>query len=189
MTDEIEDGEIPPGGSEAAFADPESSPNVLAMDRWETVIEDMDATAEELEEAGWETLTLHPGDVAPEPGADKPTPGIDFVLPDGEYEQLEQLVQAGFRVDEVEIFRADESSLTYFISVLQDGEHHQAVLLPGYYRPIDETVQSMFDRAHEEGHLQFYLRRLTGAYVSVTVEDPALVSPSGDSGERDAEQP
>ncbi|MFB6112656.1 MAG: hypothetical protein ABEJ58_00980 [Halodesulfurarchaeum sp.] len=182
MAEEPEDDdEDLPGGSEAALSDPENSPNVLAMSKWEQVVEDMDATAEEFADAGWETLELHPGDVAPEPGEGELAPGLDFVLPDGEYERLEATVAAGFDVDEVDVFRADESALTYLVFALKDSEHSRVVLVPGYYRPVDETVQSMFERAHEDNRLQLYLRRLTGEYVAVAVEDPSLVSPSGES--------
>ncbi|MFC6725160.1 hypothetical protein ACFQE1_12435 [Halobium palmae] len=49
--------------------DPGDSQHPLsgALDAWERVVDDMEATAAEYREEGWETLELHPGDVTPIP--------------------------------------------------------------------------------------------------------------------------
>lgn len=45
----------------------EQGPPDAVMEFWDTFIEDVEATAEEYRESGWDVLELHPGDIAPQP--------------------------------------------------------------------------------------------------------------------------
>ena len=96
-------------------------------DHWDDIVADMEATAGEYRERGWETLELHPGQVWPEFDDD----AFDVLLPDSEYEALVEFVDAG-DVDDYDVFRA-EVAMVFFLLVLRDEERKRAVLLPGYY--------------------------------------------------------
>jgi hypothetical protein len=45
----------------------EQGPPDAVMEFWDTFIEDVEATAQEYRESGWEVLELHPGDITPQP--------------------------------------------------------------------------------------------------------------------------
>ncbi|MFD1514897.1 DUF7529 family protein [Halomarina rubra] len=94
---------------------------------WEDIVADMEVTAEEYRERGWETLELHPGQVWP----DFDARAFDVLLPDSEYEALVEFVDAG-DVDDYDVFRA-EVAMVFFLLVLRDEERKRAVFVPGYY--------------------------------------------------------
>lgn len=96
-------------------------------DYWDDIVADMETTAGEYRERGWETLRLHPGQVWPDFDAG----AFDVLLPDSEYESLVAFVDAG-DVDDYDVFRA-EVTMVFFLLVLRDEERKRAVLLPGYY--------------------------------------------------------
>ncbi|MFC5972692.1 hypothetical protein ACFPYI_15250 [Halomarina salina] len=96
-------------------------------DYWDDIVGDMETTAEEYRERGWETLCLHPGQVWPDFERD----AFDVLLPDSEYEALVEFVDAG-DVNDYDAFRA-EVSMVFFLLVLRDEQRKRAVLLPGYY--------------------------------------------------------
>ncbi|MFC7044388.1 hypothetical protein ACFQH6_02265 [Halobacteriaceae archaeon GCM10025711] len=159
-----------------AAADPRENPNVEAMTAWDAVVADMEATAAEYEEEGWETLQIHPGDATVVNQEDRA--GLDVLVPNNEYEALEELMEAGVAFDEYQVFRAVESGMVYLLVVMQDTDVEVAVLFPTYYR-IDEAGD-LFDRARREGVLHSYLRILSGEYVELTHSDPSLFAPPED---------
>lgn len=136
-----------------------------ATDRWEAVIEDLEATAAEYEAEGWETITCHPGDVTPLPtttallnGVDVDRLGLDVVLPGDEFEAVAAAV-ADATFDEYDAYRAETDSLVFLVIAMKSAE--TVVLFPVYYDP--EQAGIVLKRVAERGELRTYLRPLDDA--------------------------
>ena len=167
--------------------DPRDAPNVEAMEYWDRVVADLEATAAEYDEHGWETLQFHPGDVTPLSGEHGDRIGLDVLVPDDEYRDLQTLLDDGVAFDSYRVYKADVAGMIYLVVAMEDADAETAVLYPVYYRAADPAAQGMLDRAHEEGQLRSYIRRLDGDYVQLNHDDPELFVPpeDGDEGATD----
>jgi hypothetical protein len=147
----------------------EHNPFDRVVEPWEAVTEDMEATAEEYREAGWEVLELHPGDVTV---LDGERYGLDVLVPGNEYEPLTDLAAAG-TFDSYEVYRAEEAGIAFVLAVLEDQTNDQAVCCPAYY---DESeADEMARRAHAEGRMYTHIRPLANdEAVTFAYEDPDL---------------
>ena len=146
--------------------------NAQIGDGWTAVIEDMEATAAEYREQGWETLELHPGDSVLV-DSDRRT-GLDVVLPGPEFEALESLVDdRQFRG--VEVFRAAGDGLVYLLVVEIAPESETAALVPAYYDPnrSAETIEAI----REAGTVRLFCRRLNDDAVQFVHDDPTPFLP------------
>jgi hypothetical protein len=182
--------ERPSGLDEDAPEEIREQANVRAMESWNAVVADMEATAAEYESRGWRTLQLHPGDVAALPGAEvtvNPTDaeeetdervGFDLLVPGDEYEVLEALIDEGAAFDAYEAFTAEPEGMVYALVAMEDRAAEVAVLFPLYYRVGDPQVSKLLARVESEGELRTYARRLSGEYVAFTHEDPSPLLPS-----------
>jgi hypothetical protein len=162
----------------------EDLPNQAAMANWDEVIADLEATAAEYEEAGWETLQIHPGDVAILTGEDDAGPGLDILVPDPEFEELADVVETGQDVEETAVFRAGIEGVTYLVIVLQHADG-TAVLVPAYYLIGDGRVETAFRHAGERGEFRIRLRTLTFDEIVVGHGDPDLFAPGTDEEENE----
>jgi hypothetical protein len=154
---------------------------VLAF--WEAVTDDMEATAEEYREAGWDVLTLHPGDVTALPatyadGTEGDEFGLDVLVPGDEFRELESLVaEAAF--DSYEAYRALQNDTVFLVVVMQAESAGQAVVFPVYYATSE--ADRMIELAREAGEMHTFVRPLSNdRRVEFTQRDPAsLLPPSG----------
>ncbi len=162
--------------ADRAAPDPEDLANQAAMANWDRVVADMEATAAEYESEGWETLQLHPGDVAVVDGSAERGPGLDIVVPDPEFEELAGVFESGAAVDETTVYRATDGSVTYLVIALQHADG-TAAFVPAYYRVGDPGVEPAFRRAEAAGEFRTHLRTLTGDAVVVSHDDPSLFAP------------
>ncbi|MFC7167078.1 DUF7529 family protein [Halospeciosus flavus] len=147
-----------------------------SLGAWDAVVGDMESTADAYEEAGWETLQCHPGDVTvvtDEEG--ETTPHVDVLLPDNEYADVEALLESGVSFGEYEVLKAEEGGVLYFVVVMEDPEEEVALLYPGYYQRSE--AEELLEHARESGELLTRLRRLDGEYVELVHEDPELFAP------------
>lgn len=107
---------------------------------WNSVVADMEATAEEYREDGWEVLTLHVGDATPlpsgNPGGDEERVGVDLMVGGDEFRELEAVVE-GADFDEFEAYRAESAGTVFAVLAMRDTDAKRAVLLPAYYRRAD----------------------------------------------------
>jgi hypothetical protein len=154
---------------------------VLAF--WEDVTDDMEATAEEYREAGWDVLTLHPGDVTPLPagyadGTEAEEFGLDVLVPGDEFRELESLV-ADTAFDAYEAYRALENDTIFLVVVMQAESAGQAVVFPAYYS-LQEGDQ-MIELARNAGEMHTFVRPLSDdRRVEFTQREPAsLLPPTG----------
>jgi hypothetical protein len=140
---------------------------------WEAVVEEMEATAEQYRNAGWETAELHPGDVTVVP-ADHEEFGIVAIAPDDEFEALLELVW-GRTFDEYEVFRGDTEGMVFALVVVQAADKEAAVFLPVYY---ERTAAGEGELRNHDGELYTRVRNLTGEeVVEFSHEDPAPFFP------------
>ncbi|PSP55008.1 hypothetical protein BRC82_07885 [Halobacteriales archaeon QS_1_67_19] len=146
------------------------------MEFWDDIVADMEATAEEYEADGWETLLLHPGDVTTlSPGEDDERFGVDVLVPDDEFEAVEELLAGPASIDSYEAFRAMGDGLVLFVVAMEDREQELAVLYPGYYDVQD--AQAMLQAAQRESEMRTYLRTLSNEYIEFTHDEPENFAP------------
>lgn len=154
------------------------SPEVEAVqNRWEQVITDMEATAAEYRERGWTVLELHPGDVAAL-GPDRADRwGLDLLLPDDEFRDLEGWVtDETDRFDTCEVLRGSSGGILFLVVAMLDGPSERAVLFPAYYDPA--RAEGLLEAAESAGELRAHLRPLSGApVVTFAIDEPSLVFP------------
>jgi hypothetical protein len=163
------DSETPPGPGGPALAGAASE----IREHWDDLVDDAEATAAEFEDAGWETLVCHPGDVTV---TEVERFGIDVLLPDDEYDRLEAWVEDG-SFDEFDVYRA-ETTMVWLLLVAKDESAERAVCCPAYYGASD--LETLVDGLEEHGHVPIYVRNLLEEFVTFTPDRPALLLPDPD---------
>lgn len=149
--------------------DPSDRYPPAVADRWEDLLADARATAEEYREDGWDVRLFHPGDVVPL--TDDPF-GLDVLLPSNEFEELRDLVD-GTTIDETRVFRAEDDGVRFYVLVLEAAETDEAVVVPAFLALSE--APALERRATDEGVMYTHLRPLsTDVRVTVSHEDPTL---------------
>lgn len=138
-------------------------------EQWEDFMADLEATAEEYREAGYEVLAIHTGDVTPLP--DELV--LDVLAPGEEFERLEELAEE-FEVDEFEAYTAEDGETTFALVVAKDESRERAICCPVFYH---ETVAAgLGARAKETGLVNIVVRPLSDdSQVVFTLEEPELL--------------
>jgi hypothetical protein len=143
------------------------------MINWETIIEDTEKIADEYEAAGWETIVLHPGDVqvvSNESGES----GLDVLIPDDEYRELESVLDLGASFDRYEVHSDVLDNIVYLIVTMEDSDTQTGVFYPAYYGLKHTPV---IENSRQDGQLRTFLRRLNGEYVKIVHDEPGLFTP------------
>jgi hypothetical protein len=148
---------------------------------WDDLLADAAATADEYREDGWETLELHPGDVTPLTGEYGDRVGLDVLVPDDEFRAVEAWFDAGFSVDGYRAFRSVVSGAVFVLAVVRDEGSQRALFVPAFYALDDPDARDLFGEARGAGHLRLFLRRLSGDYVDLALDDPELLAPPEDA--------
>lgn len=162
---------------------PPKDPGAVAPDteaiqsRWEHVIDDMETTAAEFRHDGWAVLELHPGDVAAVGPERAERWGLELLLPDGEFRQLEDWIDGrGERFDTCEVWRASGGGIVYLVVAMLDADAERAVVYPSFYDPA--RAAGMLEAVESAGELPTHLRPLKGEpVVTFAIDEPALVLP------------
>lgn len=153
--------------------------HLRAAEFWDEMVSDMEVTAEEYESEGWETLQLHPGDVTPlVPDSDDQRFGLDVLVPDDEFAEVEELLAGDVAFDSYEAFRAMADGLVLFVVAMEDRDAEVAVLYPAYYDV--QNAQAMLKAAQSAGEMHTYVRTLTNEQIEFTHEEPANFGPPTD---------
>ncbi|UIO99732.1 hypothetical protein Hbl1158_14600 [Halobaculum sp. CBA1158] len=172
-----------------------SHPLAGFTDFWDDVMADMEATAEEYRESGWDVTELHPGDVTPLPNASTAGTGVeaerlgfDVLLPGDEFETVQETVagvEDGF--DEYDAYRAQRSNVVFLVVAMKAEAAGTAVVFPLYYS--QDQAEPLLDRAERAGELHTYLRPLDDSErVVFTQREPdALFPEGGDSDSLDGD--
>lgn len=174
------DSETPPPVDGSAPVDTTSSgdaagspPDGMAV--WNQVVDDLEATASEYREDGWDVLTVHPGDVTARPEGDRV--GLDVLVPNDEFDRLQSLLADDVAIEGCRVFRGTHGGTVFAVVAMEDRATATAVIYPVYYDAADADAYDLLSRARAEGELRSYLRVLTGEYVEFTHEDPSLFVP------------
>lgn len=151
-----------------------------AMPRWEQVMEDMAATAEEYRERGWDAHEVHPGDVGLFADPDKEgRTGIDLLAPDNEFDPVAEAFDAADGFESAQVFRADTEGTIYLVVALESEATETVVLLPAYYSPPEH--EAFMDMIYADGEVRIHVRPLNERRIlTFTHEDPSLFLPNGD---------
>lgn len=170
--DEPDDGPVTPPEPGAVAPDTEA-----VQHRWEQVMADMEATADDYRERGWTVLELHPGDVAALGPDQADRWGLDLLLPDDEFGELETWVAGGAdRFDTCEVLRGSSGGLLFLVVAMLDDGAERAVLFPAYYDVA--RAEDMLEAAETADELPAHLRPLTNEpVVTFTIDDPELAFP------------
>lgn len=152
--------------------DVDSNPFGQVVGYWEEVIDDMEATAAEYREAGWDVVELHPGDVTV---LDDEQHGFDVLVPDDEFEQLETVV-ADAAFEDTRVFHAEDDGIAFVLTVVLDSDREIAVCCPLYYDLQD--VGDLRKQVDRDSQLDMYIRTLSNdRSVTIRHEDPELFFP------------
>lgn len=157
--------------------DPQDAANVQAMEYWDQVVADLEATEEDYAGAGWETLSLHVGDVTPLTGEHGDRVGLDVLVPDDEYGELQELLDDGVEFSAYRVFKAASGGMVFLVVAMEDPMTDTVVLFPAYYRAADPDARTMLEQAHRDGQIRSYVRRLDGDYVEMNHDNPSLFAP------------
>lgn len=150
----------------------------------DTVVGETEATAASYRDAGWAVTELHPGDVRPVPayldtgGTDRA--GLDVLVPDGEFEAVERLVEEGsFGAHDTYGARRAEGDQTVFaVVVMRDESAAEAVAIPVYYAVAEAAP--MLERVDARGEMRLYVRPpSTDRRVEFAQENPESLLPDG----------
>ncbi|WP_225741224.1 DUF7529 family protein [Halorussus halophilus] len=158
--------------------------HLRAMEFWEDVVADMEATAAEYEAEGWETLQLHPGDVTtltPDPEEGDERFGLDVLLPNDEFDAVEERLEGGAAFDAYEVYSATADALVLLVVAMEDHDGEFALLYPAYYDA--QNSEAMLNAARAAGEMHTYLRTLTEETIEFTHADPSVFEPQTGEGD------
>lgn len=165
---------------------------------WDDTIADMEATAAEFREEGWETVELHPGAVTTLPAGETedgyidPRIGLDVLVPGNEFGAVKEAVggvenaaegdgeaptaETETEYDEYEVFRAQSGEVVFLVVVMKSEETGQAVLVPLYYDAKDAAETLRLVRENDE--MQLFVRPLDDSErVLFTQQEPEALLP------------
>lgn len=150
------------------------NPFAKLSNHWEDILADMEATAAEYREGGWEAMELHPGDVtAIAPDDEDDTFGLDVLVPGDEFDDLEARVEGGAAFGSYQVYRGEGSGLVLLLVVMEDEADELAVLFPAYFDP--SQASEMRKAALSSGKMYSHVRPLDRRnVVTFTHDDPAL---------------
>lgn len=147
---------------------------------WEGLLDDVESTAEEYREEGWDVYDLSPGDVTAVYDADGRF-GLSVLVPDDSFREVDDLSEA-VTFESVEVYRRTVGPLVFLLVVERAPDAEAAVLVPLYYNSV--TDGGLLEAAEDRGKMRVLLRAL-GADHEVTFvhDDPSLFSPEPDAGD------
>lgn len=147
---------------------------------WAATIDDMLAMAEEMEENGWDTVTITAGDTGAEsPDAgDTDRFGLTYVVPDNKAEAFEEAFE-GREFPRYEVYRAEREGRSFVLTVLLDPETATAILLAGNYEL--RTAGGCIRAAIEADAMYTHVQLLDGTHLgSFRHEDYEKFFPESD---------
>lgn len=163
-------------GREEGLDDPPDTGEELATsasihkDAWSQTLEDMEAMATDLEDEGWDVVTVTAVDTAPEPPEDGPSDrwGIVHVVPDNQAEAFAAAVDEG-EFPRYDVYRAVAEGRVFHVTELLDPETETAILIAGNFRR--SRAEGVVRTAREEGELYTHAQTLSGDRIGAFRHD------------------
>jgi len=144
-------------------------PPPAVSDRWQTFMDDTEATAEEYAADGYETLVIHSGDVVPLPD----DLALDVLAPGDEYRQLQSLSER-LSVDSFDVYAASAGDVEFALVVALDDGAGVAVCVPVFF--ATETGEKFGAMAAGAGRVNLHVRPLSDdSRVEFALEEPELL--------------
>ncbi|WP_134672445.1 DUF7529 family protein [Halorussus marinus] len=124
---------------------------------WQQTVEDMNAIAEDLEDEGWDVLTIPAGHTAPtnpDAGATDRF-GLVHVVPGNKADDIEETVETG-AFPQYRVFRKEMQGRVFMVTQLLDPEAEQAILIAGNFelRHAPGLVKTALEEEEMYTHLQ-----------------------------------
>lgn len=139
------------------------------IDSWEAFMEDLEETAGEYRDEGYEVVEIHAGDVVPL--ADRVA--FDVLAPGSEFRALQSLV-TDFDPDEFTVYKASEGETTFAVVVAEDNDRTAAVCTSIFYHY--SIAQELIENARRAGFVQIQVRPLSDDdHVVFRIEDPDII--------------
>lgn len=138
-------------------------------DSWETFMDDLEETADEYRDRGFDVVEIHAGDVVP---LDDRV-ALDVLAPGSEFDALQELLE-DFEPDGFSVYKATKGETTFAIIVAEDEDRPAAVCTSIFYH---YSVASQFiDNAKKAGFFQIQIRPLSDdEHVVFRIEEPDLL--------------
>ncbi|GAB7092833.1 hypothetical protein JCM18237_31040 [Halorubrum luteum] len=133
---------------------------------WRTLLEEVTTIAEELDDTGWRTVRIRPGQVTT--SMDSETFGVRLVIPSNDFEELADAVEAAAGFERFEIYKRTTGGRVYAVVVERDPSSKVAVLYPLYYSLAERD--ELVEKATQKKTIPTYLSTLQGERVVFTHE-------------------
>ena len=152
------------GDDEPDYAERIAASADVHKDAWQRTLEDMEAMAEELEEDGWDVLTIAAGHTAPtNPDAGETDRfGFVHVVPGNKAEPFEETVETG-SFPKYRVFRNEMESRAFIVTQLLDPESQQVILIAGTFEL--RHAPGLVATAMEEDEMYTHVQKLDGTHL------------------------
>lgn len=138
-------------------------------DSWLAFVDDLEATAEEYREQGYEVVEIHAGDVVPL--ADRVA--LDVLAPGSEFAALQKLVDE-FDPDEFTVYKAEQGETTFAVIVAEDSDRRAVVCTSVFFHY--SVARQFLENATEAGFFQVQIRPLSDdEHVVFRIDEPELL--------------
>jgi hypothetical protein len=168
-----EDGAVEGDGDATAAGATVDGPSAATEEHWKQLVVEMEQSATEHRNAGWETVVCHP---AASGVVDDGEPGFGVVVSREEFDALDRAASS-HEVDEYEVLRADLPGEIHLLVILYTADGDVALFVPaaleadrldGLRAVVDGTFYSHVTPPEDD------------ATVSFTHDDPSLFFPGSE---------
>lgn len=138
----------------AAYAEPHRQ-------AWQHTLEDMQAMAEEREEAGWRTLVIAAGNTAPEPpgAGESDRYGLAHVIPGNKAEEFREAVDAG-DFPAYNVYRTEVDGRLFLVTELLDPDTETVIYIAANFEL--RHAGDLAVHAKETGEMYTHVQKLDG---------------------------
>lgn len=159
---------------------------IIAKSYWEMLQEDVLATVDEYEEAGYDAAELHPGMTAVVGSEyDDDHSGLHILVLEGELRDVESLVNSpGF--EGADVYATKKGNIVLLGVFLKSEEPKRALGFPTYYLP--KQAENMLEEATERGSIDIVLATQFGDSLQIECENPSLFIPEEPAEPEEPEQ-
>lgn len=151
-------------GDDTDYADRIAASAEVHKGAWQQTLEDMKATAEELDAEGWDVVSIAASHTAPtNPDAGETDRwGFVHVIPDNEAGPFEQAFEAG-TFPEYRVFRNEMQGRIFMLTQLLDPDSGTAILVASNFET--RHAPGLVKTALKEGHVLTHVQTLDGTHL------------------------
>lgn len=128
---------------------------------WEDLQEDIEETASEYRENGWDVITTSVGNVTLlNESLKQNSPTFDILIPDNKLAEIKELVETeDTNFDKYTVYRQTRSGVIFYLIVMEDPRQKNALLFPAYV--VIENHQELLSRAKSAEEVSVILRNIS----------------------------